>query len=296
MKLRNIAVLTLAGLLASGCSNTSVADEPALDSRAVEHVRGTTEVPVEPRRVVVLEPLELDTAVALGVTPVGAAVASNVVGIPGYLGVQDVASVGTVPEPDLEAIAALDPDLILGTESRHSELYDQLSGIAPTVFMTTQADPWQDNVKFVGEALGKSEEAAGLLHDFEARCDEIAARNSPGVTGNLIRLRDEATLSLYSPTSFAGSAMECAGFTIPDREWTEGIQTDISPEQVPEAAADHVFIPTADVQDTSVVPALVAGNPQAFPNVHLVDTSYWISGVGPLGGQKVLVDLAEIVG
>ncbi len=67
-----------------------------------------------------LEPVQLDTAVALGTTPVGAAVASNVTGVPAYLGVGDaVEPVGTVPEPDLEAIAALRPDLVLGTQTRH---------------------------------------------------------------------------------------------------------------------------------------------------------------------------------
>lgn len=298
MKLRNLALLAAAGLVVAGCSSTSSAqDAPApAAERSVEHARGTTEVPDRPERVVVLEPLELDTAVALGVTPVGAAVASNVAGIPGYLGVGDaVRPVGTVPEPDLEAIAALQPDLILGTESRHSALFDQLSGIAPTVFMATQSDPWQDNVRFVGAALGRASEADELLGEFRSRCDEIAAENTPGTTANLVRPRDEATLSLYGPTSFAGSALECAGYAIPTRDWQGEIQVDISPERVPEAAADHVFVPTTDVEDPAGTPTLIAGNPSAFPNVHLVDTSYWISGVGPLGGRRVLDDIERIV-
>lgn len=299
MKLRDVALLAAATVVVGGCSSpaSSAQQDPAPAAvRSVEHARGTTEVPADPQRVVVLEPLELDTAVALGVTPVGAAVAGNVTGIPAYLGVgAEVGSVGTVPEPDLEAIAALRPDLVLGTESRHSELYDQLSGIAPTVFMATQSDPWQDNVRLVGEALGREQEAGELLEEFGARCEEVAALNTPGATANLVRPRDDATLSLYGPTSFAGSALECAGFTIPARDWQGEIQVDISPERVPEAAADHVFVPTTDVADPAGVPALVAGNPAAFPDVHLVDTSYWISGVGPLGGQRVLDDIAAIL-
>jgi len=263
---------------------------------AVTHARGTTEVPDAPQRVVVLEPLELDTAVALGVTPVGAAVASNVAGVPAYLGVEGVTPVGTVPEPDLEAIAALTPDLILGTESRHSRLYEQLSAIAPTVFMATQSDPWQQNALLIGDALGKQTQTQDLLSAFTARCAEIKETHAlTGKTANMIRPRDETTLSIYGPTSFAGSALECVGLTIPDQQWRDGLQADISPENIRTAAADYVFVTTTDVDDRSTIPAAITQNADAFPSVTLVDTSYWVSGVGPLGGMRVLDDIERFL-
>lgn len=286
------AILLLA---LTGCS-APAASEPSGDetvgTRSVEHARGTAEVPDEPQRVVVLEPLELDTAVALGVTPVGAAVASNTAGIPSYLGVEGVEPVGTVPEPDIEAIAALRPDLILGTESRHSKLYEQLESIAPTVFMASQSDPWQENAALIGDALGKSAELDDLLGAYNDRCAQLASDYAvEGQTAQLIRPRDETTLSLYGPTSFAGSALECVGFTIPEQDWVDGLQADISPENILDAQADNVFVTAADVDDESTVPAAITANEAAFPRVTLVDTSYWVSGVGPLGGQKVLDDI-----
>lgn len=287
--------VVLAALLLAGCSTPSATGEDAEESagsRSVEHARGTATVPETPQRIVVLEPLELDTAVALGVTPVGAAVASNTAGIPEYLGVDGVEPVGTVPEPDIEAIAALEPDLILGTESRHSKLYEQLDSIAPTVFMASQSDPWQDNAELIGEALGKSTELDDLLGAYNQRCGQLAsAYDVAGETAQLIRPRDETTLSLYGPTSFAGSALECAGFSIPEQDWVDGLQADISPENVLDAQADHVFVTAADVSDESSVPEAIRANTDAFPRVTLVDTSYWVSGVGPLGGQKVLDDI-----
>ncbi|WP_432543268.1 ABC transporter substrate-binding protein [Kineococcus sp. SYSU DK002] len=302
MRVPTLALVLAAGLTAAGCSSPASPASPAAEQtpaaagRSVQHARGTTTVPAEPRRVVVLEPLELDTAVALGVTPVGAAVASNVTGVPAYLGVGDaVEPVGTVPEPDLEAIAALAPDLILGTESRHSQLYDALEGIAPTVFMATQSDPWQQNVELVGEALGRADRAAELLADHRRHCEQVADEHPGAGTANLVRPRDGGTLSLYGPTSFAGSVLECAGLTLPARDWGGDIQVDISPERVPEAAADHLFVPVQDVEDPAGVPTLVAGNPAAFPAVHLVDTSYWISGVGPLGARRVLDDVDRVL-
>jgi len=294
-----IAATTSAVLMLSGCSPESAVEEaPAesVSSHEVEHARGVTEVSSNPQRIVTLEPLELDTAVALGLTPVGAAVASNVAGVPSYLGVEGVEPVGTVPEPDLEAIAALKPDLILGTEARHSALYDQLASIAPTVFIATQADPWRDNALLIGEALNREDDVKDLLTEVDDRCAQLADRyDVDGETVQLIRPRDETTLSLYGPVSFAGSLLECVGFTIPEQDWADGLQADVSPENVLNAQADYVFVTTTDVADKSTIPAAITQNADAFPSVTLVDTSYWVSGVGPKGAQVVLDDIEQFL-
>lgn len=291
-----LAVSAAAAIVAAGCAAQPSAADAAPESgtalRSVEHARGVTEVPGQPQRVVTLEPLELDTAVSVGITPVGAAVASNVAGIPAYLGVDGVEPVGTVPEPDLEAIAALEPDLILGTEARHSKLYDQLSAIAPTVFIATQADPWRDNAELIGEALGREDEVAAQISAVDDRCAEIGEEHDvAGQTAQVIRPRDETTLSLYGPVSFAGSLLECVGFTTPQHDWADGLQADISPENVLDARADAVFVTASDVTDTSAVPAAITQNADAFPSVTLVDTSTWVAGVGPRGAQSVLDDI-----
>lgn len=293
-----VAVVGLAAMLVLGlaaCAPAAATAEPATASaatRSVEHARGTTQVPAEPQRVVTLEPLELDTAVAAGITPVGAAVASNVSGIPAYLGVENVEAVGTVPEPDLEAIAALAPDLILGTEARHSKLYEQLSAIAPTVFIETQADPWRDNAELIGRALGREDDVAAQMAAVDERCAQIGDQHDvAGQTAQVIRPRDETTLSLYGPVSFAGSLLECVGFTTPEHDWADGLQADISPENILDARADAVFVTAADPADPAAIPAAILQNTDAFPEVTPVDTSTWVAGVGPRGAQSVLDDI-----
>jgi iron complex transport system substrate-binding protein len=297
-RLALVAAAAVAALSLAACSSEDDGAEDAGPAHDVTHARGTTAVAEDPRRVVVLEPVQLDTAVALGVTPVGTAVASEETGVPSYLG-EDAAAieaVGTVTEPSLEKIAAQEPDLIIGTESRHSDLYDQLSDIAPTVFMATQEDPWQDNVKLVGEALNKPDEAADLLSAYDERCASIAEEfQLAGTTAQLVRPRDEAVLSIYGPTSFAGSTLECVGFTIPERDWAGSISVDVSPERILEAKGDHVFVTSTDPSDPDTLPAPVKDNADAFPDPHLVDFSYWIAGVGPLGGQAVLDDIESIL-
>jgi iron complex transport system substrate-binding protein len=297
-----VVVFAVTGCTASASTATPAGESTDSASRdtgthLVEHARGETEVPNDVQRVVVLEPVQLDTTVALGVIPVGAAVLNEAAGVPAYLGeaAAGISSVGTVPEPSIEKIAALKPDLILGTESRHSALYDQLASIAPTVFMATQTDPWTENVALVARALGDEAGADELLAAYDDRCAEIAdTYDTAGLTAQFVRPRD-GILTLYGPTSFAGSTLECAGFTIPERDWEESISVDISPERVLEAQADLVLVSATDVADASLVPESIRSNAASFPGLNVVDQSFWITGVGPLGGMTVLDDIDRIL-
>ncbi|WP_224386200.1 ABC transporter substrate-binding protein [Pseudonocardia sp. ICBG1293] len=294
-----VALAALLTLILAGCSGPAGDASGSADAtRTVATARGEVTVPAAPQRVVVLEPVQLDTAVALDAEPVGAAVLSEGTGVPAYLGEPGtrVTVVGTVAAPDLERIAAQQPDLILGTESRHAALYDRLSAIAPTAFLASQADPWRDNVRFVGRALGREAGTEQLLTRYEDRCAEVArTHDTAGRTAQMIRPRD-GLLTLYGPTSFAGSTLECAGFTIPARDWENSISVDLSPELVQQARADEVFLTAADPSAASAVPPSVAAvRGQAFPRLHPVDQSVWITGVGPLGGQKVLDDIERVL-
>ena len=70
---------------------------------------------------------------------------------------------GCCNEPDLEAITALKPDLILGSKFRQEKFYDELSAIAPTVFTEKVGITWKENFLLDGQALGKEQQAKDLL-------------------------------------------------------------------------------------------------------------------------------------
>src|SRR3712207_695869 len=132
---------------------------------------GDVEIPEEPQRVVALGWSDAETALALGVQPVGAsdwlAFGGEGVG-PWSEGLYDEApEIIETLEPSLEAIAALEPDLILDTKSDGTqERYDSLSQIAPTVGRPEGAEAyqtsWDEQLELVGQALGRSEQADEL--------------------------------------------------------------------------------------------------------------------------------------
>lgn len=80
--------------------------------RVVAHAMGQSCVPLRPERVVVLGTGELDAALALGLTPVGAVTPYEIGRFPEYLRgyIKGIVRVGTWSQPDLERIVALKPD------------------------------------------------------------------------------------------------------------------------------------------------------------------------------------------
>ena len=103
----------------------SCAAEPArLDGPPpgpVDHAAGKADVVADPMRIVVLAGDELDALCALGLQSriVAAALPDGSDSQPWYLGtvIHDVPAAGTRTEPDLAAIAAAEPDLILGSKA-----------------------------------------------------------------------------------------------------------------------------------------------------------------------------------
>jgi iron complex transport system substrate-binding protein len=173
--------LVVAGLaLAAACGGTSNDATPAGQQQAqqqaaqsdtgfprtITHDKGTTEIPAHPQRIVALDNSLVEAVVLLD-RPLVGGISSyrDQKGFPPYLGdaVADTEDVGPLESPDLEAIAALEPDVIVSATVRHDALYDELSKIAPTVFVKTTGPQWRENVTFLGEALGAEDTAARCL-------------------------------------------------------------------------------------------------------------------------------------
>ena len=83
----------------------------------------------DPQRVVVLEDEALDTALALGLKPVATLATRGGSGVPAYLQerVGDIKIVGSIREPNLEAVFAVKPDLIIASSNLDKSLYEKLS-------------------------------------------------------------------------------------------------------------------------------------------------------------------------
>ncbi|MEL6232693.1 MAG: iron-siderophore ABC transporter substrate-binding protein [Cyanobacteria bacterium J06627_3] len=176
---------------------------------------GTSQVPVAPKRIVVLDTTPLDAVLALGVDPVG----TISYGMPpGYLGekASDIEIIGQFNQPNLEAILKLKPDLILGAKSISEKLYPKLSRIAPTVFIegAGRSWDWKNNFRIYADALNKREQAEQLITDYEQQLSELQSTLAPSpdsLTASVV-LNGRFGFIAHTPKSFSGSVLQEIGF------------------------------------------------------------------------------------
>jgi iron-siderophore transport system substrate-binding protein len=246
---------------------------------------------------------------ALGLTPVGSVRTDVSEALPAYIqdagaDPADIAAVGTIAEPDLEAIAALEPDLILSNAVRHTEIYDLLSQIAPTVFAETIGESWQQNLLLDAEALGRTEQAEELLAEHEERAAEVGALfGDPAATEvSIVRFLDGSAARLYGEGSFIGAVLADVGFGRPELQRTSETFVELSLEEIGRADGDLVFYSSYGEEGGAVVEQVTAGQLwQGMSAVregraHEVGDDRWFLAIGPLGAELVLDDLAEIAG
>ncbi|MFG1779311.1 ABC transporter substrate-binding protein [Micromonospora sp. NPDC049051] len=294
------------GLTACGESDP-VADTTTGQTREITHAMGTTKVPVEPKRVVVLDTDKIDTALTLGVTPVGAATAGEARSWPTYFGEEKLAGikeVGVLTEPDLEAINALKPDLILGSKFRQEKFYDELAAIAPTVFTEKVGITWKENFLFDGAALGKEQQAKDLLAAYEKRAGEFGDKLGDAATREVSIVRFMPTeIRVYGPDSFSGIVIGDTGLGRPERQQLTGKEDRrmdrVSPERIGEADGDVIFV-TAYGEKAAAEQAKVTGgtlwkglSAVKAGKAHVVSDEIWMTGIGIGAANKILDDLEK---
>ncbi|WP_017729170.1 siderophore ABC transporter substrate-binding protein [Halalkalibacterium ligniniphilum] len=190
---------------------TEETDEKAADTEetelTIQHELGETIVPKNPSKVAVFDLGVLDTLDTLGVEEVVAVPKDNV---PDYLEKYKgdaYENAGTLFEPDFEKLYDLQPDLII-ISGRASEAYDDLSEIAPTIFIgldtTNFLESFEGNVTTLAEIFGKEEAAEQELAAIKESIKALNEKASAAEANGLVVLANDGEMSAYGPGSRFG--------------------------------------------------------------------------------------------
>ncbi|WP_153769909.1 siderophore ABC transporter substrate-binding protein [Labrenzia sp. CE80] len=174
------------------------------DALSIETARGNIDVPRDLQKLVVFDIAALDTLNALGV---------SVAGTPEQVFVdylkpvaKDAEKVGSLFEPDFEAINALQPDLIVAG-GRSSKQVEALSEFAPTIDMTIWGDGLLTQaiarLHAYGSLFGKEDAAQELEDDLNSAVNALKAQ-SAGAGKALIVLTNGPKISVYGKGSRFG--------------------------------------------------------------------------------------------
>lgn len=311
------AVVVAALVAVTGCGSTggastseasSTSDEAAANEsafpRTINHHQGETEVESQPQRVVALDNSLVEAVVALEVPLVGGIGSyRDQTGFPPYLGdaVADTEDVGPLETPNLEAIAALEPDLIVSASVRHEALYDELSAIAPTVFVETTGPIWKDNIRLMAEATGTEDKAEEVLGEYEERAAAMgkAINEKEGnPTVSMVRFLDGPT-RLYANASFSGIVFQDMGLARPADQDVDEFAVEIGEEEIRKADADHIFVTVFSGGEEAA--DRLRSNPLwgelegvKAGNVHDVEDAVWMTSVSLQGAHLMMDDMAKI--
>lgn len=295
-------------MVATFVTLAAIASVPIAGAREIAHAMGVTEVPDTPQRVVILTNEGTEALVHLGVIPVGAAQSWD--SDPWYehlaKPLADTVSLGTETGINLEQLAALEPDLIIGTKVRQEKIYEQLSAIAPTVFSQTIGETWLENYQFYGEVLGLGDAAHANVEALKARAATL--RNSLGDAVN-----EEISLVRFSPGrnriyyrgTFPGVVLDLVGFARPAAQDRADHSEDVQKERIADMAGDRIFFFFDDLNSDDAV-----ANMEEWTNdplwrgldavkaghVHRVSEMMWNTGGGILCAHMMLDDIARLYG
>jgi ABC-type Fe3+-hydroxamate transport system substrate-binding protein len=291
--LRGAALLTTA-LVVAGCgssdSDTQGSSSPAGSSEAfpvtVSTAFGDVTVEEEPVRVIALGWSDAETALALGVQPVGA---SDWLGVGGdglgdwvEAGYDEAPEIIGTMEPSYEAIAALEPDLILDTRSAGTEeRYELLSAIAPTIGQPEGVGPyqttWRQQLEMVGQALGRTEQAAELAAEVDQAFADAAAAH-PEFQGT------EVAVGAYSSEGFGAYVRGDARVAFMEQL---GFQNKAAIEDL---ATENFFVPVSEEEVSLLDAELTVVFPIFVESSAFTSDPLWQALPSVQGGHAVVLD------
>ncbi|MEV0684342.1 ABC transporter substrate-binding protein [Nocardia sp. NPDC050378] len=282
---------------ATACPTPSAPDAGS-GTRSVTHSAGVTEVPADPRRIVVLTSSALDAACALGLWErvAGAVTLDGERPQPMYLGygVLKVPSVGPIGAPDPARIAELKPDLILGDVPPAAGGYEALRAIAPTVLVGSGGS-WQSDFVAYAAGMGRTAAATSALQSYLTEAEDVGtALHANQSQASVLRFTAD-TIQVQGSETFAAQVLSDAGVQRPQAQ--RGTSFDITPDDFSnKAEGDIIYVmfdgPDGEAHGKKVLRSKEFENLGAATDrrVFAVDDKIWHT-TGLTAARAVLTDL-----
>ena len=257
-------------------------------------------VPADVKKAVVMDYGILDTIQALGIE-VEVAIPSGET--PSFLSdFSDATTIGSIKEPDLEAIFDFEPDVIF-ISGRQESFYDQLSEIAPTIFVSLDSTEYMEDFKYntniVSSIFHKETEANEAIEAIEAKVEAAKAVTATTDDKALIILTNDGSMSAYGSGSRFGIIHDLLGVKAADDSIevsTHG--QEISYEYISQVNPDILFVVDRTViaggtnlAATTLDNELVNGTNAAKNNkIIALDPDLWYLSGGGLTSVSAMID------
>ncbi|MGW7065470.1 ABC transporter substrate-binding protein [Streptomyces sp. NPDC054855] len=317
-RLTAVAALTLASALTLSACGSDSSDDSDSSSNAKNAAKAVTvtdasgaevKVPANPQKVIALSEMDLDSALALKVKPVGLSAGRGQKGAPEYLADQakGIPVVGAVTGPDIEKVLQAKPDVILAGQLADQQVLKQLKDIAPTVVTIDRTKDWKKSLEITGKVLGKSNEASTFLKDYDTKAADVKKNlgDNAGASVSVARYSAKGTAVMQQGV-FISDVLKDLGFKRPgiQNKKGEGHSTPLSDEDLKQIDADWLFIgtlasagPDADLfKELKGKAAYKQLDAVKKDHTTEIDGSKWTSLGGAQAAVSVLEDVEKAMG
>ena len=250
--------LILSSIALVGCTTNNSTNKENNNSDnqiTVQHKLGTTKLNSKPKKIAVLELSFLDSLHNLDIDPVAIAddgESNKVTDVTNGEKI-DYVSVGDRKEPNLEELSSMDLDLIIADTSRHSEIYEDLNKIAPTIVLDSidsSYDEYIENFETIAEIVGKEDVAKAKIEEAEKVLSDVKDKAKDKVSDEEVLTvspkNDEYTA--HTSSSFVGQVLEKAGFK--NAIQSDDREASLSLEQLVEINPDIIVYMRDDIDTT----------------------------------------------
>ncbi|NJK51970.1 MAG: iron-siderophore ABC transporter substrate-binding protein [Leptolyngbyaceae cyanobacterium SU_3_3] len=283
--------------------NISAKRSPITECRVIPHKFGETCIPLKPQRIVTLDDgMILDPLLSVGIRPVGTATS-----MPGkFWGVTaDEASgieiVGYVGEPNLEKILTLKPDLILSHDFYHSNIYQQLTAIAPTlpIDVVKARVSFKENLRFIAQLVGREKEAEKVIAQYQKRIEKLKEHLDNHLEGKEVSVIVHSwvnnTFLLPHSTTIYFQIFNDLGIRFNSVSPIQDDFTSFSIELLNNYDADILFIINTNNKASSYLfqkPMISSLKSVKNGRAYLVDQNVWFC-YGPLGINRLIDEISK---
>lgn len=321
-----LAVLTSGAVLA-GCSKSNTdttavtkaaaagettaaqsKEEESPKTISVTHDQNTVTVPVNPKRVAVLDYSVLETIDYLGATPDMIIPQDDLPHQLEKYKSEPYKNAGDIKEPNLEAINEFKPDLIIiGT--RQAALYDEFSKIAPTVYTDIDYTKYWSEVErinlLIGDIFEKKDAVEAKLSELKVKSEEIKAAAEKDNKNGLIILTNDGSLSAFGVGSRFGFIHDLLGIkTVDDNIEVSKHGMEVGFEYVAEKNPDLLFVVDRTVVvggsniasktlDNDLIKGTTAGKNNKI--AYLDPSTWYLSGYGLESIPSMFDEIANVL-
>ncbi len=306
--IRFVYALACGLLLSVGVSTAAVAD-----SRTIKTTYGDVTIEGQPERIVTLYEGALDSALAVGAQPIGAIITRGGQSVAGYIQDEagDIEIVGAPAETNLEAVIALQPDIILASPQTNADQYALLSRIAPTIVLDVpmfQQDSWRRELELFAKALGRQAEGQQVLDRVDNRIAEVhdlLVQTLPEDQRDtaLVRWMPQGAL-IMAEGLFSATLLDAAGFEVDDADLVKDGRPHSQPlsqENLSLMDQNWIFLATLNEDGEQAVasarrsPAFQRLKANQADRVVPVDGQLWTSASGPLAAMAILDEIEAVL-